>query len=535
MSSQEAEKYYRHCPGEERMPISDAVCSGRRRANFAKCKECQFNSDRRGQVDIAEAVQHRAGIEEQREMSDDKISKVFKAYDVRAKYPDPLDEEIAWRVGYATSQFLRSQLSGVDRADRKANTLVIGRDMRLSSPSLQKACIEGALSTGSDVIDIGQIDTSQIYFAINYLSTCGGIQTTASHNPAKYNGLKVAGQKGRAVGQDTGLEEIRRLAVSVPRHESSLKGELRQQDLAEPYKQFVRKFLKKTRPMKVVVDASNGMAGKWFPHPLRRRAGPADHPAELRHARQGRQVRPRAEPPDRRQPQAAPAGRSARSAPTSARASTATPTGASSSTKPARSCACDFMTALLGRALPQGKPRRDRRIRPAQRLGRQGRDRKGRRRAQAAARRARLHEAGPARSPTASSAASSSGHFYFRDNWHCDSGMLAFVAVLNLLSSEKDPLSKLIAPLARYATSGEQNYFNEDKDGTIQKLMDKYKDGEVDTLDGVTVQYPDWWFNVRKSNTEPLLRLNLEAKTEEIMQQKLAELTPLLGKPDVQH
>jgi phosphomannomutase len=128
-----------------------------------------------------------------------------------------------------------------------------------------------------------------------------------------------------------------------------------------------------------------------------------------------------------------------------------------------------------------------------------------------------------------------SGHFYFRDNWYCDSGMLAFAAVLNMISAESQPLSKIAAPLARFAASGEMNFFNEDKDGTIDKLQKKYSDGQSDLLDGVTVQYADWWFNVRKSNTEPLLRLNLEAKTPELLQQKMAELTPLLGKPDGHH
>ena len=124
-----------------------------------------------------------------------------------------------------------------------------------------------------------------------------------------------------------------------------------------------------------------------------------------------------------------------------------------------------------------------------------------------------------------------SGHFYFRDNWFCDSGLLAFVHLLNLLTAEGASLSELVKPLKRYYASGEKNFVNEDQDGTIRMLAERYGDGRVDFLDGVTVEYADWWFNVRKSNTEPLLRLNLEAKTAELLEEKLNELAPLLGRP----
>ncbi len=531
--AQGPEQYYRYCPGQEQTRISDAVCGGRRRANFARCKTCQFNSDRRGQDDIEQAAERRAGVEEKREMSDDRIGKVFKAYDVRAVYPDPLNEEIAWRIGYATSQFLRSQLSGVDRADRKANTLAVGRDMRLSSPVLQKAFVDGARSTGADVIDIGMIDTSQIYFAVNHLGTCGGVQTTASHNPAQYNGFKVAGAKGKAIGQDSGLEEIKRLAVSVPRHEVSQKGELRQVDLSEPYKQFVRGFLKADKPIKVAVDASNGMAGKVFPllfgdvpglritqlnfETLDKTGRFVHEPnplvdANLRQLQQSvRQMR---------------ADFGACFDGDADRCVFVDNTGAI-----VRS---DFITALLAKHYLAENPGStivyD--LRSSWVLKEEIEAAGG------VPKRQRVGHVFMKRALAESDGVFGgelSGHFYFRDNWYCDSGMLAFVAVMNLLAAEGKPLSALIAPLARYATSGERNFVNEDKDATIERLMDKYRDAEIDTLDGVTVQYPDWWFNVRKSNTEPLLRLNLEAKTAEIMEQKLAELTPLLGKLETGH
>jgi phosphomannomutase len=124
-----------------------------------------------------------------------------------------------------------------------------------------------------------------------------------------------------------------------------------------------------------------------------------------------------------------------------------------------------------------------------------------------------------------------SGHFYFRDFWYCDSGMLAFISVVNALTRTGKPMSTLIEPLNIYASSGERNFENDDKEGTFKKLAEKYSDAEIDYLDGVTIQYEDWWFNVRASNTEPLLRLNMEAQNDLMLQQKLAEITPVLGQP----
>jgi len=124
-----------------------------------------------------------------------------------------------------------------------------------------------------------------------------------------------------------------------------------------------------------------------------------------------------------------------------------------------------------------------------------------------------------------------SGHFYFRDFYYCDNGMLAFIAVLNALTRSTKTLSDLIEPLSVYVSSGERNFENDDKEGTFKKLADKYHDAEIDHLDGVTLQYKDWWFNVRASNTEPLLRLNMEARDGALLEKKMADVTPMLGKP----
>ena len=128
-----------------------------------------------------------------------------------------------------------------------------------------------------------------------------------------------------------------------------------------------------------------------------------------------------------------------------------------------------------------------------------------------------------------------SGHFYFRDFWYCDSALMAFIAVLNVMTRSEQSLSALLRPLQKYVASGERNFVNDDKKATFRRLEEKYDDAEIDHLDGVTVQYPRWWFNLRPSNTEPLLRLNLEAESQKLVDQKLAELAPLLGEPAAEH
>ena len=145
------------------------------------------------------------------------IEKIFKAYDVRATYPNPLNEEAAWKVGHATAQFLkRSRQEAADRV-KLEDTIVVGRDMRPSSPTLAKALIDGISSVGMNVIDVGMIDTSFMYFAINHLDAVGGIQTTASHNPIQYNGFKISGPKARPIGAASGLDDIKRIASSLRR------------------------------------------------------------------------------------------------------------------------------------------------------------------------------------------------------------------------------------------------------------------------------------------------------------------------------
>jgi len=525
--------YTRYCPGEGETPISDAVCLGRRRANYSKCPGCPFNDDEQGRPSFPATVVRRGGRGAPKKDpygEVDMIEKVFKAYDVRATYPEPLSEDIAWRIGNATAQFLRTSLKGYDRSDPEMNKLVVGRDMRKSSPALCRALIEGIVASGTPVIDIGMIDTSQIYFAVNYMKCCGGIQTTASHNPANYNGFKISGPGGKPIGVDSGLREIARIAAAISRHQIDQLENISQVDLSQPYRDYLRKFLEPPRRLKVVVDASNGMAGRWFPilfgdvENLEIVALNFEHNGEFVH------------PPN---PLVAENLRQLRDAIGEHEADFGACFDGDADRcmfvdENAGIVPCDYLTALLAREYLRREPgatvvydlRSSRVVRETIEA------------AGGVPRRQRVGHVYMKRAMADTDGifgGELSGHFYFRDFWYCDSGMLAFVAVVNALTRAGEPLSALIRPFQKYASSGERNFVNDDKEGTFKRLEEKYHDARIDHLDGVTVEYDDWWFNVRASNTEPLLRLNLEAVSRALVDEKLKELAPLLGEPAVEH
>lgn len=521
---QSVESYDRFCPDAPNLKISDSVCFGRQRVNYPPCKDCQFNKANQANRPGTEFFDLLP--ERRRKESPPMMDLLFKAYDVRARYPDPLNEESAWSIGHATAQFLRTSLQGVERSSAKANTIIVGCDMRRSSPSLRSEFIAGARAAGANIVDIGMIDTSQIVFAVNHFGAGGGVQVTASHNPAEYNGFKICGKNGRPVGHDTGLQDICRIASKVSRHESGTTGTLKRKDLSDAYKKFVRGFLQSTRPLKIAVDASNGMAGRWFPimfddvqelsfikinfehdgtfvhepNPLvdanldSVRQAVTDHNADFGVCFDG----------------------------DADRLIVIDETGAI--------VRCDTLTAILAGYFLARNPGRtvvyDLRSSRAvpEKIAEAG----------GTPRRERVGHAFMKKAMSESNAifgGELSGHFYFADNWFCDSGMLAFVYLVNLVNQRNDPLSRILKPARKHASSGERNFENQNKDETIKKLAGLYKDAEIDYLDGITVQHDDWWFNVRKSNTEPLLRLNLEARNKKMMEKRVAEVARHLGKP----
>ncbi|MCC6321249.1 MAG: phosphomannomutase/phosphoglucomutase [Phycisphaerales bacterium] len=480
------------------------------------------------------------------------LGKVFKAYDIRGTYPDPLDEKMAWQIGYGTSKFLLGDAAAAGETSPMMKNIVVGRDMRKSSPGLTKALIKGICDHGGHVIDVGLVDTSFIYFAVNHLDCAGGVMTTASHNPPQYNGFKISKRKAKPVGEATGLSDIRKHAAMVDRQTvQSAGGRSEERNLWEPYSHHVRSFLDlsgERRTLRVVIDASNGMAGTMIPMVFGKKCplGPVSgleiveinfdnsrgefvhepNPlvtANLAMARE-RVVKEKADvgfvydgDADR----------------CVVIDETGTPVG------------CDHLTGVLASYFlkKHGKGHGvvfDLRSTKAvsEEIVKAGgiphRSRVGHVFMKAAMAEKRCIFGGEL-----------SGHFYFRDNFNADSGAIAMCTVLSLLKQTGRKMSTLVAPMKRYAQSGEINFNIEDKDGALKKLREEFGSGPhavVDELDGVTIDCWEkqghaaagpsgigWWCNVRKSNTEPLLRLNLEAKDRKTLDTMLGKISPLLG------
>ncbi len=459
-------------------------------------------------------------------MGDRMDPSIFKAYDIRGTYPDQVNEEAAWKIGCAAARFLPSLLRGYERGQASSQSLCVGRDMRTHSPSVANALIEGMRSAGTNVIDVGMIDTPQMYFAINHLGTCGGVQVTASHNPAKYNGFKISGLQAKPIGADTGLKDIEHVATALLHTKGKVTGSVKQCDLTAEYKKHVLKFLMpKTRKMKIAIDASNGMAGKMVPLifdelPVEIIDINFEHTGTFKH-----------EPNPLVEKNLAPLKAAVKKNKCDLgfcfdgdadRLMTVDEKG--------NTVSCDLTTALMAPYFLEKNPKstvvydlRSSRI-VAEEIIKHGgtprRERVGHSYMKKALRDSRAVFGGEL-----------SGHFYYRDNYYTDSGMITLVHMINIVSQADAPVSELIAPLRKYHNSGEMNFEVEDKQAKMNEFAKRYSDGQIDNLDGVTVGYKDWWFNCRPSNTEPLLRLNIEAKTEELLEEKLSEMTQQLGEP----
>jgi len=452
---------------------------------------------------------------------------IFKAYDIRGIYHEELNEEDAWKIGAAAARFLPSLVKGYDRGQRLARSLCVSRDMRTHSESLVQALIEGIRSTDIGVVDIGMIDTPQIYFAINHLGTCGGIQVTASHNPAKYNGFKISGRGAIPIGVDTGLKEIKHLATALLHTKGNPTGALEQQDLWSEYRNHVLQFLRPhMKKKKIAIDASNGMAGKAVPILL------ADTPVEVveinfEHTGKFKHSPDPLKEKNLSQVKAAVKkegcdfgicfdGDADRMIVVDENAET---------------ISCDLITALLVPYFLDRKPKsaivydlRSSRVVMEEIIKHGGTPRRER------VGHAYMKKA--MRDTHAVFGGELSGHFYYEQNFYADSAMITLVHTLNLVDEKDKPVSELIEPLRRYHSSGETNFKVDNKETAMEELARRYGDGQVDHLDGVTVGFKDWWFNCRPSNTEPFLRLNVEAKTDELLNERLGEISQQLGAPE---
>ena len=449
---------------------------------------------------------------------------IFKAYDVRGTYPDQMDERLAYRIGRAFPRVL-AELQGGPASEQR---VAVGRDMRLSAPSMAEAYARGIADEGSQVLDVGMVGTEMLYWTVGSRGLDGGLMCTASHNPKAYTGAKLVKQGALALSGDSGIGELRDLVASgEPGDPVAQPGPIEHEDVSEAFREAALGYIdpSSVAPMRVVLDGGNGMAGPMV--------GPLLESFPLERVetywRAGRRVpRPRAQPAARGEP---PRDRRAR--------------------------------ALRGRGpghrlgrrrRPLLLHRRHRRVRgrrlpdraagggaAAQGAGRDDPLRRARSRAvrdvvERAGGTAEVNRVGHAffksrmRETGAAFGGEVSGHYYFRDFYCADSGTLPALLILELLSVEGRRMSELLEPLrSRYFISGEINSEVADQDAKMAEIAERYSDGEQSRLDGISVDYADWHFNVRPSNTEPLLRLNLESLvSQEDMEAKRDEVLGLI-------
>jgi phosphomannomutase len=441
--------------------------------------------------------------------------KVFKAYDVRGLYPGELDEEGAYAIGRAfVEQFRPSQIA-------------VGRDMRLSSPTMAQAVIDAASTAGAEVLDIGLVGTEILYLAVGDLGLDGGVMVTASHNPKDYTGMKIVRAGALPVGGDSGLLDVRDRAVSGDTPQARPPGTVSTYDIWPAYVERVMSFVDvaEIRPLKVVIDAANGMAGTMLPPILEQL------PIEA--------VRCYFEPdgsfPNHEPNPLLPENRQFIVRKTLAE-------GADFGVAfdgDADRCffvddtgefvAGDFATALFAESVletePGAKVIYDVRASWAvpETIGRAGGvplvNRVGH-----AFIKLRMRE------ERAAFAGEVSGHYYFRDFSQADSGVIPFLLMLDRVSKAGAKLSELLRPYReRYFITGELNTPVADVPGKLAELEERFgREGTVSHLDGLSVEAADWHFNVRPSNTEPLLRLNLEARSQELMERKRDEVLAVI-------
>jgi phosphomannomutase len=442
----------------------------------------------------------------------DVVAAVFKAYDVRGLVPQQIDEGLARATGNAFVQVVLGDREDGVSLDRR---VVVGHDMRETSPGLAREFAAGAQDAGADVVLVGLASTDQLYFASGSLDVPGAM-FTASHNPAAYNGIKLCRAGAAPVGQQTGLGEIRDLVASGSYRETSPRGSLSEQDVLEAYADHLLDLAPvRGRRLRVVVDAGNGMAGHTAPAVLGRldldvlplyyeldgtfpnhEANPID-PANLRDL----QAAVRAESAD---VGLAFDGDADRCFLVDERGEAVDPSAVTAliaSRELLRHPGATIIHNLItSRAVPEIVQERG---------GVPVRTRVG-----------HSYIKATMAESDAVFGGEHSGHFYFRDFWRADSGMLAALHALAALAEQERPLSALLAEYTRYVSSGEVNTEVPDQAVAVDHVLATVGSEagvEVDRLDGLTFTHRDWWFNLRASNTEPLLRLNVEAADEPTM------------------
>lgn len=439
---------------------------------------------------------------------------IFKAYDIRGIYPDDIDEQAAYGIGHALIDHFQ------------ARVVAIGRDARESSPSLFAALSQGIIDAGAEVIDLGLLTTPMVYFAAwNIDQASAVISVTASHNPPQYNGLKIALRGAVPVGENSGLLAIRDLALSDGFSVTDTPSPITTYNIKPDYSKFIESFAHfSDKKLKVVIDTANAMGVLELPifqkfadvldivylydsleHPFSaHEANPLNSSTlvELQakvleeHAAIGIAFDGDAD-----------------------RIGFVDELG--------QVIPMDLITGLLAQEALRKNPgatilydlRSSRAVKEVI-------EEHGGRAIECKVGHANIKK--QMREEHAVFAGELSGHYYFQENSYAEAGSLPAILLLNLLSNGRQKLSQLIQDLRRYHHSEEINSEVKDKNAVLQALRQRYADGQQHELDGLKVDYPHWWFNVRASNTEPVLRLNLEADTAELLAEKQAELLAII-------
>jgi len=443
---------------------------------------------------------------------------IFKAYDIRGTYPDQIDETTARRVGEAVVQFLG------------AKRLVVGHDMRTMSVSICDALVDGITSQGCEVADIGLVSTPVIYHAIGTIACDGGIAVTASHNPKEYIGFKMCKAGPRPLSGDSGIPEIQALTEGPEPEPAKRRGRREPVDVKQGFIDEIIELaggVDAIPAQKIVVDYANGMGAREAPDVFARYRGleVVSLYSELDGTFPNHEANPlREENLDDLRAKIASEGA------TLGLAFDGDADRCAFVDSEGRTVGADLITAILVPFLLARDPGkgvlydlRSSRIVPETITkcgGRPVRERVGH---------SFMKET--MREQDCVGGGELSGHFYFRDYHMSDCGLLAGLAVLAELGRQGKDLKTAADELRVYYQSGEINFRIEAKQEMMEKLVAAHPDGKVDRLDGILVEYPDWWFNVRPSNTEPYLRLVMEAETAELLAEKKDELVAMLGTP----
>ncbi len=447
------------------------------------------------------------------------LDQVVKAYDVRGTVPDQMNPDVCRALGTGFAVFVRE-------IEPSGGAVIIGRDMRPSGPRLVEAFADGVMDQGLDVVDIGLASTDLLYFASGSLDL-PGVMFTASHNPAGYNGMKLCRRGATPIGQESGLADIKRVAVEgAPPVPAVDRGRRTERDLLASFADHVRSFIDMSalRPLKVVADTANGMGGLVVPEIF------AKLPFELEimypeldgtfpnHEANPLEAKNLVDLQTRVLETGADIGLAfdgdadrvflvdEQAQPVSGSATTALLARAVLAANPGAKI---IHNLICSKAVPEVI---------AESGGKAVRSRVGH-----SFIKQLMAESG------AVFGGEHSAHYYFRDNWRADSGVIASVMVLEQLSRHDGPLSDLLAPLQRYESSGELNTRVADASAVIDHVADHYRQARCDRLDGLTVDFGHWWFNLRPSNTEPLLRLNLEAASSAEVDRRVAEVRAVMA------